>query len=242
MNCGPCTTIVGAALGLLALSVGVCGAYQEIDVVDGGTIAGTITYQGDPPPPAKIAVTTDVEVCGTEKTSPALLVGPDKGVANVVVRLTGITQGKPLPTPTDVTFDQKGCEYVPHVLLFPAGSTVRLQNSDGIMHNTQVNAEMNPGFNVAQPKYRRVVEKKVAHAEMPIRVQCDVHRWMRGWWIAEDHPYYALSDAHGAFVLDDVPPGTYRLEAWHETLGTLAQAVTITPKEHVTLTLEMAKR
>lgn len=107
---------------------------------------------------------------------------------------------------------------------------------------TQVNAEINPSFNVAQPKYRRVVEKKVPHPEMPIRVECDVHRWMHGWWISQEHPYYAVTDAHGTFALDDVPPGTYRLELWHESLGKRSQSVTVKPKERVALTLEMAKR
>lgn len=234
--------IGGAVLGVLALSASIGRAYQATAVVDGGSVTGRITYQGEPPPTATIRVTTDADVCGEEKTSPSLLVGPDKGIANVVVRLADIQQGKPLATPTDVTFDQKGCEYAPHVLLFPAGSTIRIQNSDGILHNTQVNAEMNPSFNVAQPKFRHVVEKKIRHPEMPMRVQCDVHRWMRGWWVAQEHPYYALTDAHGAFVLDDVPPGTYRLELWQEALGKRSQSVTVKPKERVTLTLEMAKK
>jgi hypothetical protein len=232
---------IAAAVCLLTFGAPAHG-YQAIDVVDPGTIAGTVRFQGDPPPPATVRVTTDREVCGDEKTSSTLLVGSDRGLANVVVRLADIEKGKALPAPADVTFDQKGCEYTPHVLLFPAGSTVRIQNDDGILHNTQVNAERNRGFNVAQPKYRRVVEKKISEPEMPIRVQCDVHRWMRAIWVAEEHPYYAVTDARGSFALADVPPGTYRLELWHETLGTRSQSVTVSPHERVDLTLEMAKR
>jgi len=233
---------VAAAVCVLAAGAGPAGAYQTIDVADAGSIAGRVRYEGDPPPSAAIVVTIDRDVCGEQKTPSTLLVGPDRGIANVVVRLADVVKGKALPAPAAVTFDQKGCEYTPHVLLFPAGSTVRIQNSDGILHNTQVNAERNRGFNVAQPKSRRVVEKKIMEPEMPIRVQCDVHRWMRAVWVAEDHPYYAVTDAHGSFVLDDVPPGTYRLEVWHETLGTRAQPVTVQPHQRVVVTLEMAKR
>lgn len=236
------TAAVAAAVCVLAVGGRAARAYQTIDVPDAGTITGTIRYEGDPPPPAAIRVTIDREVCGDEKTASTLVVGPDRGIANVIVRLADVAKGKALPAPADVTVDQKGCEYTPHVLLFPAGSTVRIQNSDGILHNIQVDAERNRGFNVAQPKSRRIVEKKITEPEMPIRVQCDVHRWMRAVWVAEDHPYYAVTDAHGSFVLDDVPPGTYRLELWHETLGTRAQSVTVQPNQRVVVTLEMAKR
>ena len=232
---------IGAAVCLLTFGANAHG-YQAVDVVSPGAIAGTVRFAGDPPPPATIRVTTDREVCGDEKTSSSLLVGPDRGIANVVVRLADIEKGKPLPPAADVIIDQKGCEYTPHVSLFPAGSTVRIQNSDGILHNTQIDAERNRGFNVAQPKYRRVVEKKITEPEMPIRVQCDVHRWMRAVWVAEEHPYYAVTDAHGSFALADVPPGTYRLELWHESLGTRSQSVTVAPQQRVMLTLEMAKR
>jgi hypothetical protein len=103
-------------------------AYEGVDVADGGSVSGEVKYQGDPPAPAKIAVTKDNEVCGKEKESPDLIVGADKGIANVVVRISNIQKGKKLaPAATPPVFDQKGCEYSPHVLAFPAGSTVVLR-------------------------------------------------------------------------------------------------------------------
>jgi hypothetical protein len=65
---------------------------------------------------------------------------------------------------------------------------------------------------------------------------------MGAWWISQEHPYYALTDTHGAYTLDDVPPGTYNLEAWHETLGKVTRTVTVPPKGVVEATLEMTKR
>jgi hypothetical protein len=141
-----------------------------------------------------------------------------------------------------VTFDQKGCEFRPHILLFPAGSRVRIRNTDGILHNTTVTAETNRTFTVAQPKYRRTVIKRIAEPEMPIKVRCDVHSWMSAWWISQEHPYYALTDEHGAFTLTDVPPGTYTLEAWHETLGKTTTPVTVSAKAVARVTLEMTSQ
>ena len=207
---------------------------------DGGSIKGVVRYQGDPPAPARIAVTSDHEVCGDAKVAANLLVGADKGIQNVVVHLLDIEKGKAFDAPRSVVFDQKNCEYAPRVLLFPAGSTVKIQNSDGILHNTGILAEANPTFTVAQPKSRRVVEKRIAHPEMPIKVQCDVHRWMRGWWISQAHPYYAVSDATGSFTLPDIPPGTYDLALWHETLGETRRSVSVAANATVDLTIEMA--
>jgi hypothetical protein len=74
---------------------------------------------------------------------------------------------------------------------------------------------------------------------MPMRVRCDIHPWMGAWWVSQEHPYYALTDANGAFTLGDVPPGDYTIEAWHETLGKVTHQVAVKPNGVVTFTLEM---
>ena len=42
-----------------------------------------------------------------------------------------------------------------------------------------------------------------------------------------DNPYFAVTDATGSFSLEQVPPGTYTIAAWHERLGEKVQSVTI---------------
>ena len=74
---------------------------------------------------------------------------------------------------------------------------------------------------------------------MPIRIRCDVHSWMTAWWVVQEHPYYALTDTDGVFSLEEIPPGTYTLEAWHETLGTITRAVTVEPNGVLDVTLDM---
>ena len=60
-----------------------------------------------------------------------------------------------------------------------------------------------------------------------VEVICDVHNWMQEWIVAATHPYYAVTDAKGQVSLNDVPPGTYALELWHERLGTQSQSVVV---------------
>lgn len=231
-----------ATLAAVTLAAG-ASAYEGGAVADGGSISGVVKYQGDPPAVAKIAVTKDNDVCGKEKSSPDLIVGADKGIANVVVRLANIQKGKALTVPTtNPTFDQKGCEYTPHVLAFPAGSTVSILNSDGILHNVHTTSTANPSFNQAQPKFKKVIETKIEKPEMPIKVQCDAHGWMHAWWVSEDHPYYAVTDEKGAFKIADVPAGDYDLELWHETLGKQTQKVSVKAKEDSKVDVSMTKK
>src|SRR5262245_14156689 len=170
---------------------------EAMAVTDGGTLTGAVTYEGTPPAPAKIEVTKDPEVCGKDKTAPQLLVGQGNGIANVVV-VVQATKGKKLEVPTtNPVFDQKTCEFHPHVLAFPAGSTIDVLNSDGILHNLHTTSTVNPSSNQAQPKFKPKIQIKVEKPEWPISVKCDVHGWMSAYWISAEHPYVAVTDANG---------------------------------------------
>jgi len=221
--------------------VSVAWGYEVIDVKDGGTISGEVKFVGTPPLPEKIAVTKDQEVCGkTEKVNEALLVGPNKGIQNVVVSLSNIQKGKKLPE-TGATLDQKDCRYAPHVVVSPAGAELAILNSDGILHNIHTYSTKNPPFNRAQPKFKKEMKEKFAQPEV-VKLTCDAHGWMNGWLVVEDNPYYVLTDANGAFKITDVPPGDYEVKFWHETLGETTQKVSVKPKEETKVSAEMAKK
>jgi plastocyanin len=223
-------------LSALALAASAClagraVAYDAVAVTDGGTLTGTITYEGTPPAPTKIEVTKDPEVCGKEKTSPALVTGQGGGIQDVVV-VVNATKGKKLDVPTtNPVFDQKACEFHPHVLAFPAGSTIDVTNSDGILHNIHTTSTVNPSTNQAQPKFKPKIQIKIEKAEWPIAVKCDVHGWMSGYWISEDQPYFAVTDANGNFKITDLPPGDYQVQLWQEKLGKKTMPATIKAKE-----------
>jgi hypothetical protein len=48
-----------------------------------------------------------------------------------------------------------------------------------------------------------------------MKLECDQHNHMQNWFLRVDNPYYAFSAADGSFKIDQVPPGSYELRAWH---------------------------
>jgi len=230
----------GAALGALLCFAGRGAAYEAITVTDGGTLSGTVKTEGAAAP-AKIEVSKDPEVCGKEKTSPEMVVGPGGVLANVVV-VVKAAKGKKLEVPAqNPVFDQKTCEFHPHVLAFPAGSTIDVLNSDGILHNLHTQSTVNPPSNQAQPKFKPKIQVKVDKPEWPIAVKCDVHGWMSGYWISAETPYYAVTDASGAFKITDIPAGDYDVEVWQEKLGKKTEKVSIKPKEETKVSWTLSK-
>jgi plastocyanin len=228
--------ILSAAL--MAIPVTGMAAYQGGDVKDGGTISGTVKFKGTAPAPKKLDIGKDKEVCGkSPKTDPTLVVN-NGNLANAVVTVTDIQKGKKIEV-KKVTLDQNGCEYHPHVLAFPAGTTVEILNPDGILHNVHSYSKVNSPFNQAQPKFKKTLDVKIDKPEV-IEVKCDVHGWMHGWLVATENPYFAVTDNSGSFKLTDVPAGSYTVEVWHEKLGKSTQKVTVKAKEDAKVNFEIA--
>src|SRR5260370_25816152 len=122
--------VVLAACAGVALSMSVGASLAS---AAGGTISGTVKYEGTPPAPKAVEVSKDKEVCGLHQHfQEDLIVDSSGGIANAVVIVKG---AKGDAKPGDVTFDQKGCDYVPHVLAFPAGSAVTIVHAEGILHH-----------------------------------------------------------------------------------------------------------
>ena len=230
-------------VGTLALTVwaGNALAYTGGPVSNGGSITGNVKYKGTPPPPQILEINKDKDVCAlTEKQSRELLVGPDGGIQYAVVSITNITEGKPFEEAKPV-LDQKGCEYLPYVMTMPAGSELQIKNSDGILHNIRTKSEKNSPINRAQPKFKKTLRETFEEPEM-VELSCDVHGWMSGWLLVEDHPYYAVTDEKGAFELTDVPAGEYELRVWQPKLGETTQQVTVQPDGAADVMFELAEQ
>jgi len=63
-----------------------------------------------------------------------------------------------------------------------------------------------------------VKEKKTSFSstEEPFNIKCDVHPWMKSWVLVQNHPYFAVTDDKGNFIIENIPSGTYEVVAWQE--------------------------
>ncbi len=204
-----------------------------------GTIRGAVRFAGGAVEQRKLIVTVDQAVCGKEKDAEELALSAGKGIRNVVVSLQAPSTEPKGRVTAPVQMDQKECVFVPRVVLVPAGGTVEFLNGDRLLHNIRSQTKANAPFNRTQPK-GRTIPIQFRTPEI-VRIDCDLHPWMRAWVVVAEHPFYAVTGEQGEFVLDDVPPGSYTLRLWHESLGTLTRAVTVSTGA-TTVDVEMGRR
>lgn len=215
-------------------------AYEVLTVVDGGSIAGRVKFAGRVVPPRKVEVSKDQNVCGkTEKIDETLLIGEDFGLQNVLVSLLDIQKGKGF-TDSSPILDQRACQYIPHLVLVPVGKPLTILNNDGVLHSVHAHGVKNPAFNRAQSKFKKEIRESFSYPEI-VKLTCDVHSWMSGWIIVQEHPYMTVSGEDGSFEITEIPPGKYKVRFWHEFLGEEHLLVLIGASERVVVHIKMSR-
>ncbi|MDA8173139.1 MAG: carboxypeptidase regulatory-like domain-containing protein [Nitrospiraceae bacterium] len=193
-------------------------AYTVRMVSNGGTVEGTVVFDGVPPRDPVVHSTMNMNYC--PKTMPAQrYLIRNKKIQNVVVFLKNIRAGAPAPRQPYVV-DNSKCAFVPHMGIGFVGSPLIFRNADPIFHNIHTYMHHSTYYNVSLQGKGTQVTRVLTQTGI-MKITCDVHPWMRGYLYVFDNPYEAVTDSNGHFVIRDVPPGTYTVEAWHADLGTV---------------------
>ncbi len=208
-----------------------------------GDVTGKVIFKSTPPKPARIFMTGDPR-CNALHKDPVytedVVVNPNGTLRNVILSVKSGLPSKTYPVPSAaVTLDQRGCQYVPHVIAMMAGQTLDIINDDPTLHNIHTLSTQNPAFNVAQPKQGMKLNRTFQRAEI-FKVKCEVHPWMSAFIGVFDSPYYSVTGNDGSFVIKDLPPGNYVIEAWHERYGTRTISVRVPAKGTVSANVEYA--
>lgn len=198
-------------------------SYTVKDVSNGGSIEGQVVLTGKPIPPRPVLVNQDASVCGSHRVIYPVKVEKD-GIVDAVVWIDNIHEGKEYDFPPAV-LDQKKCTYDPHIVLMQPGD-LKVTTSDPIPHNVHSYSESNRTYNESMNPLNRQMTFHFARSER-ITFKCDLHGWMEAFIIVASNPYYAITGPGGAFRLTNIPPGTYHLKAWQETLGETTQDITV---------------
>ena len=222
-------TLVLGCLLVFAAGSASAAKYKVTSVADGGSISGRISYDGTAPAPEILKVDEDIEACGSDRPSDALLVSSSGGIQNVVLSIEKIASGKDWDFPQGgFTFDQKNCSFKPRIMLIKSKMEGVVLNSDSVGHNFHT---ISKGvFNInkkIQPGSKLVVKNTKIRKTGMVRAKCDIHSWMGGYWVVANTPYTVISDADGNFTIADIPPGKYTLKVWHEKLGESKQEVVV---------------
>ena len=185
------------------------------------TLTGSVKYKGKSmpkKPSTQLNMNAD-PICGSSHKDPvymqSLIVNDNATLKNVIVYLKDIKYKGEAPD-TQAVLDQKGCMYSPHVQAIQTGQELLIKNSDATLHNIHSMPKINPVFNFAMPKVVKEKSIKIEKAEHAMYVKCDVHPWMKAYISVFDHPYFSVTDDSGRYQIDNVPPGTYEVVAWHE--------------------------
>lgn len=223
------------------------GAYESATVTEGAVVQGKITFKGTVPDPKEFELRryADEVFCGALSDGKGIRflkevnIGGDRGLKDVVVVVEGIQRGKPF-TFTDAKMEANICQFLPFVTVVSDKRQVTVINRDPVAHDIQGYAYDQAGVDIVL--HRPALQEsgttdivQLVKGRKVFTMQCGRHPYMQNWGYAIDNPYYAVTDLNGAFAIGDLPPGTYRIKAWHPILGTQEREITVKPNESISL-------
>lgn len=202
-------------------------------------------FEGEPPAREPLNMDADA-FCREAQQRPAYArsveVNANRTLKNVFVYAKeGVTGSYAVPS-EPVILDQRGCQFSPHVFGIQVGQPLRIVNSDASYHNVHAFARINREFDIGQPSAGFQTTKWFEAAEVPVRLSCDLHKWMVAYAGVLPHPYFAVTNGAGAFEIKGVLPGNFVIGAWHERYGLQTQAVAISGEESKTMIFKFRER
>ncbi|HYD60599.1 MAG TPA: methylamine utilization protein [Noviherbaspirillum sp.] len=112
-----------------------------------------------------------------------------------------------------VEIEQKGRKFLPAVTVIQTGTNISFPNNDTVRHHVY---SFSPA-KVFELKLYSGEPANPVHFDKPgtVVIGCNIHDQMAAYIHVVPTPYFAKSDAAGKAKLDGLPPGKYRLKAWH---------------------------
>lgn len=188
-----------------------------------GSVKGRFVVDGEPPQLEALSVTKDQFCMDNPPDDESVIVGEKGGLVNVAAYVRS-NRGEKLDIHPDyelklsepAVLDNRACHFVPHITLVRTGQPLVLKNSDPVGHNTNLGV-----FNQIIPSGGETPTTISRAAALPLSVSCNIHPFMKGYVLVQDHPYMAITDNTGTFEIKNIPAGKRQLIFWHEVPGPL---------------------
>lgn len=143
----------------------------------------------------------------------------DREPVNEFDRMVVILEGAKLQPgpPVSAVLKQEGSRFDPELIVVPTGSSVQFPNFDPIFHNV---------FSLSKARkfdlgYYPQGQSRTVKFNTPgvVQVYCHIHANMYAAIVVTDSPWFVKPSADGSFSFSNIPPGRYRLTAWHKIAG-----------------------
>lgn len=125
-----------------------------------------------------------------------------------------------------LVIEQRGREFLPHLMAISVGSTVTFPNFDTLFHNVFSISPLG-AFDLGLYKAGEAREFTF-QKEGIVRIGCNLHANMSAYIAVVAAPAYVVTDEAGRFAFKHLAPGKYRLKAWSErSKAPITQDITI---------------
>jgi Carboxypeptidase regulatory-like domain len=233
-----------AVVAIVIIMGGVCiraEAYQEAQVTNGATVKGTVRFEGAMPPSKAFELwrAPNRDFCGALsggsefRVLREVVVSEDNRLKDVVVTIEDVSQGKPFEL-KETKLDANICQFLPFVSVVREQHPMTIFNLDPVSHDLQVYERDRE--HVIIMFHRPAITKTGTTGRIvftgdrrEMTMQCGMHPYMQAHGLAVENPYYAVTGPDGTYEISNLPPGTYRIRAWHPVLPPHEQRITVSP-------------
>jgi hypothetical protein len=213
--------------------------YSVTSIPAAGRIAGSVVFEGTPPGDTSFVVPADQNGCGKPLVV-QLLSRTDGKVANAVVWVTDVRQGKALPTARRFQLTNDNCAWDPQVQAAVTGGALNVVNYDPLVERAFA-TNVSTGDTVAIAPFtddgQVIPYDRLLRSPSVLEFSVESRPMSRAWVVVLDQPYFAVTDSHGAFTIDGLPPGVHHVRAWHSMLGVTDGTVTVAANGTATVDL-----
>jgi hypothetical protein len=216
--------------------------YKIAPVAGGGTVTGSVDFEGTPPVPEVVRPSVDQNVCGNSIVQKNVALSGTR-VGGAVVWITDIRSGKGFALERRYDLTNDNCVFDPFVQAITTNGTLNVSNDDRAL-------QTNKFFNVGTGQLIGVAPFNDDGEVVPVdrftqpsevEVVSEQHPWAHAWLAVLDHPYFAETAANGTFSIDAVPAGRYHVRAWHPALGFADDSVTVVAGQSVSVAFRIRK-
>ncbi len=190
-------------------------------------------------------------VRGEKRILPTIQVEKDGGLKAAVVAVNDIEDKAFMDGYKGTDIVSEFCEFLPFTGVVVKKKNFHVENHDsdsddpgpkgdfpgkkGVLHNPHtfevLGASSSTVFNIALAEKgskldKPVVLRKDKQGSM-LRLQCDQHEFMQGFFLPVENPHYAVVKDDGTFEIKDVPAGKHKLVAWHPFAGKVEAEVDV---------------